>query len=181
MAFFRNMTFPRVIILLSVIGGGVLAYLYTQQTARVDELKQEVSEAPEVAHEIQVRAMQLRELQRKLEKENLDLLENPDLYIRKVAQQKNVDIGNVEIDPKEDEISTGIVDKKYSIEPQEKRRGKDLTRIANFLYQLEEGSRQLRITHLKLSQPKSVRPHEIVGDLWTFEAEATLRRRKAGE
>ena len=181
MAFFRNMTFPRVIILLCVIGGAVLFYFYDKQAQRLDELKQEVAEAPLVGIEIQQLALRLRELQRKLDKENISVLENPDLYIRKVAQQRNVDIGNVEIDPKEDSPAKGIVDKKYVIDPQDKRRGKDLTRITNFLYQLEAGSRRVRVTHLKLSQPKAVKPHEVVPDLWTFEAEITSRQRTGGE
>lgn len=177
MAFFRNMTFPRIVILLSLIGSGVLGYQYQGRAQRLDELKREVDQAPEVAREIQVLALQLQELKRKLGKENLDVLKDPDLYIRQIAQQRNVDIGGVKVDFDEKEPAKGVVDNIQTITPQDKRRGKDRTRIANFLYQLEAGSRRVRVTRFELTPVKSFKPHEIGPDNWAFEAEITSRQR----
>lgn len=177
MAFFRNMTFPRVVILVSFIGSGVLGYYYMGHAQRLEELKLEVRKAPELAVEIKTLALQLKELKRKLDSENLSVLDDPDLYIRQIAQDPSVNIGGVKVDFDEKEPAPGVRDKIQRIEPQEKRRGKDRTRIANFLYKLEEGSRRVKVTHFELSPVKSFKPHEIGPDSWSFEAEITSRQR----
>ena len=48
--------------------------------------------------------------------------------------------------------------------------------VANFLYKLEELSRRVRVTSLKLTPHSRLKPGELGDDFWTFSAEITARR-----
>lgn len=174
----KNLNFSRVVILLSLLGSLVLAYFNYIDGARLAEVEDEVAEAPDVAAEIQQLALQLNELQMKSSRDSFIALNDADLYVRTIAQEDKVSIGAVNVRPSERDVSAGIVDKIYAIEPKDKKRPFTRVHIANFLYSLEEKSPRLRVTHFEVKSPgRSVRPHEIGDDRWTFEAEITSRQR----
>ena len=80
------------------------------------------------------------------------------------------------INPSSTEPFKGVEDLTYSIKP--KYRDKRFLRasVANFLYKLEELSRRVRVTSLKLTPHSRLKPGELGDDFWTFSAEITARR-----
>jgi len=174
----KNLTFSRMVILLSLLGSVVLGYLNYVKGARLNEMELEVANAPKLAAEIQQLSLQLKELQYKSSRDSFSALDDADLYVRTIAQEEKVSIGSVNVDPGERDVSKGIVDKIYSIVPTDKKRPFTRVHISNFLYSLEEKSPRLRVTRFEMESPgRSVRPHEIGDDRWTFEAEITSRQR----
>ncbi|HEX6882412.1 MAG TPA: hypothetical protein VF530_03465, partial [Planctomycetota bacterium] len=68
-----------------------------------------------------------------------------------------------------------IEDKIYKISPDQKSQKYPRLQIANFLYRLEEASRRVKVTRLKLIPFEKTTPGQVVKDLWTFEADLTTR------
>jgi hypothetical protein len=86
----------------------------------------------------------------------------------------NLDLTSLQADP----FTKGVVDKKYNIRPDNRERTFVRTTIANFLWTLEQQSRRVKVTNIKIENAdKRVKPQEIPNDKWTFEAEITSRQR----
>lgn len=175
--FFSNMTFPRAVILFSLTGSLVLGYFVYMRTQRLTQLERDLQRAPSVVQKIQEHAWRLDELHRAADKEGLKGEQSdPELYIRRVASQDNVNIGQVDTSVSEATPERGVLDRKYKIRPTNKNESFHRGSIGNFLYKLEADSRRVKVTSLKMTPVGRVKPGEIGDDLWTFEAEITSRQ-----
>ena len=180
MTFFKQMTFARFVI----FAGGLLivgmAWLDYSMRQRVIEVELEVARAPSVVQEIQQLGIEVDRLQKAKSAEGLTALGDPEVYIRSMSQKDKVNIGDVDINVSDKTQSAGIEDKIYSIKPKDKRRSYNRTQIANFMYSLEENSRRVVVTNIDIDPAgkKSIKPHEIGPDDWTFEIDLTSRQRK---
>lgn len=181
MDFFSNLNFTRVVILLSVLGSAALGYLAYAKTQQLAELEDQVRlRAPLVVKDIQLKAKQLDLLQRQRDREGLVGQENPENYIRSIARDPNVDIGQVTIKSSDKPIGGGVVDKTYKIDPDYQldpsKSYNNRVQISNYLYSLERESRRVKVTQFKIEPKDKVKPEDVLNDRWTFTAEMTSRQ-----
>jgi len=175
--FFANMTFPRAVIIFSLLGSAVFAPFVYARTARLEEVHLEGRRVgTRRRRQIHVGALRLKELQRVADKEGLKGENDPELYIREVAAQDNVSIGAVDVSASVTSPMRGVEDRRYKIRPSNKNEPFVRGSIGNFLYKLEEDSRRVKVTSIKLSPLKRLKPGQIGDDVWTFEAEITSRQ-----
>jgi hypothetical protein len=174
-SFFTRMSFPRAVILFCSLGSVVLGVLVWMRSQRLEEVKRELARVPEIVREIQVDAYRLDELQRSSDSEQLKAQAEPLTYIQSIGAEKNVAMGQLKIDPSTRTPARDIEDKIYKISPDQKSQKYPRLQIANFLYRLEEASRRVKVTRLKLIPFEKVTPGQVVKDLWTFEADLTTR------
>ncbi len=176
-----GITFPRIVIAASLLGSAVLAYFNYTLGQQLDEIKGENrTGAPRVVTEIQQHSLLLSQLHKQLADEGYKGQGNPGSYVRAIAQNDNVRLGQVDVSPSNpDALGKGIVDMKYTIKPVNKDRGWSKENIANFLYKLEADSRRVRVTRMKMQPPAKSRlkPHEFPDDEWTYDVEITSRQR----
>lgn len=185
MSFLTNLTFPRVVIIMSLLGSAVLAWFDFTMGQELDRLKSEnATQAPALVTKIQEHSLMLNQLVQQYEDEGYKGQGNPSSYVREIAQNDNVRLGQVTVTPSNpDSLGGGLVDMKWLIRPDNKDRGWSKENIANFLFKLESDSRRVRVTRLKLIPPSKVRtkPHEFPPDEWTYEVEITSRQREAAQ
>ena len=173
--FFGRMSFPRAVILFCSLGSVVLGVLVWLRSQRLREVHQQLARVPEIVREIQADAYRLSELQSSADSEIFKAQTEPLTYIQSIGAEKNVNVGQLKIDMTPRTPARGIEDKIYKIAPAEKNQKYQRLYIANFLYRLEEASRRVKVTRLKLVPFEKVSPGEIGKELWTFEADLTTR------
>jgi hypothetical protein len=173
--FFARMSFPRAVILFCTLGSVALGVLVWLRAQRLAEVKEELARVPEIVREIQTDAYRLDDLQRSADSEKFKAQSEPLTYIQGIGAEKNVNMGQLKIDSSDKTPARGIEDKIYKISPDTKAQKYPRLQIANFLYRLEEASRRVKITRLKLTPFEKVSPGEVVKDQWTFEADLTTR------
>lgn len=182
MSFFKELNFPRVVVLVSMLGSVVLLYLDITLGQKLDRLRTQAERtAPETVRNIQEDSQQLKQLQKQLEDDKWTGQNNPGSYVREIAQSDQVRLGQVDVTPgNPDNLGNGIVDKKYSIKPVDKDRGWGRQNIGNFLFKLEADSQRVRVTRLKIHPPVKARsrPEDFPADDWTYEVEITSRQRE---
>jgi hypothetical protein len=181
--FFTGMNFPRAVILLSFVASAALAWFDYSLRIQLDQYQVEASTlAPMTVRSVQQNAIKLSQLQKQHDDDGLSGQKQPTNYAREIAQNDNVRLGQVNVQPlSPDSLGNGIVDKKFTIKPVVTDKGWSKQNIGNFLYMLESNSQQVRVTRVKLSTPSSVRklkPHEIPPDRWTYDVEITSRQRE---
>ncbi len=103
-------------------------------------------------------------------------LDNPELYVRGMANHNRVKLGQVNTRTSQLQIGGGVVDDRIEIRPSQQDRAYALQQVLNFLVLLEQESDCVVVTGIKLLPATKVRPHEHVEDRWCFEAETTIRR-----
>lgn len=175
-----NLSFPRVVILACTAGSlafGVLVYLRTERLA---EVHQELVNVKKVVAEIQTDAYRLAELQKAASADGMKGQEEPETYIRQVAVDGAINMGQLAITSSDKSPARGIEDKVYKISPSEKTQRYSLGQVGNFLYKLEADSRRVKVTHLKLTPYEKVSPGQVGKDAWNFEAELTTRTKVDG-
>jgi hypothetical protein len=175
MSFFSRMSFPRAVILfcgLGSLGLGTLVYLRSQRLA---EVKVELDNVPKIVMEIQANAYKLEELSRSAGSEKFKAQSEPLSYIIGISAEPNVEMGQLKIDKNTRPMAKGIEDNVYKITPDTKTQKYQRLKIGNFLYRLEEASRRVKVTRLKLTPFEKVSPGDIGKDAWTFEADLTTR------
>jgi len=176
MGLFRNMTFPRGVILVSLVSSAVLGYFVWARGSRLDEIHQELRQVKTVCREIQELGVELDQLQRAKKREGLTEYQNdPETYIRSIGAHERVGIGQLDTTPSVKTPMRGVEDRIYRIRPANKTQRYSRSQIGNFLYQLEAESRRVRVTSLKLLPFKKLKAGEIGDDVWTFEAAITSR------
>jgi hypothetical protein len=133
------LTFPRAMILGSLLGSLVTGWLVWGKWQELDQLKADVDRAPQVVKNIQVKAQELDQLLSALNREGLkgDIINDMETYIREKATDPKINIGQVELTPGRVDAGKGIEDIKYKIRPKEKTQRARRGSIANFLYTLE--------------------------------------------
>ncbi len=173
--FFRNLNFPRAVILVSLVAAGVLGYLLVQRSARLEEIHSELRRAPQLAQEIQNLGIELDQYQQLAKGSNSLDTSDFSTFIRKTAATKLVGIGEVEVIPSERSPARDIVDKIYKIRPATKNQSYVRGKIGNFLYKLEADNPRLKVTDIQMTPADKIRPGEVGNDQWTFEASVTAR------
>jgi len=174
-AFFGRMSIMRAVILFCSLGSLVLGVLVYLRSQRLDQVHNELKRVKDVVREIQTDAYRLDDLQRLADKEQFKAQEELETYIRSVAAQENVDVGQLNLTQKDKSPARGIEDKIYSIVPANKTRHYPRGTIGNFLYSLEAGSRRVKITRVRLTPFDKTAAGEVGKDRWTFEADLTTR------
>jgi hypothetical protein len=179
-SFFANMNLARWIIVASVAGTLVLAFTGWKLHSRRVELERALEVAvPEQALELQVLARRYSKLYKEAEREGLKGQADPQSYIRTLASDEHVALGQVEvITAPETTPRKGVVDRKYTIRPQSRDRGFPRDRIANFMWKLESESRRVRVTMAQLDPEKPLKPHEHPTDSWKWTVEVTSRQKQ---
>lgn len=178
-SFFTNLNFPRGVILASVIGALVLGWLNWSWSQRLNELEQQNTKLAEpLVRAIQAQSLELSQLQARVDGDGLGNTRDPEFYIRQVAGEQDVSVGQVQIVPGQAQVVKGVVDKTYRIKPSDAKRAFSRVSISNFLYRLEEKSRRVRVTQVKITPAggKALKPEEIGPDRWTFDTELTSRQ-----
>lgn len=100
-----------------------------------------------------------------------------EVYIRDHASDNNVRLGNVDVDPKQETVSTGLIDNNWLIEPADKGRGANRANLANFMYLLESKSSRVKVTKVDLTQnERNLKEHEISNDEWDWKIQITSRQ-----
>lgn len=182
-SFFQNMNFARGLILVSAVGTPAIGIYCWQMRGEVAELREalETKMVPTVQTLMQS-AQRHTELEKLKKGESLVGSGETDMntYIRRVGAKDHVEIGELNVTSQETALTSGIVDKRFTIKPDSPTASFDRLRIVNFLYSLEDESRRVRLTRVKLevADQKGLKPHEIPKDLWRFDCELTSRQRK---
>ena len=175
-----NMTLARWIIVVSLCASlGLGYYGYKLHARRVEIERALVSEVPAMALDLRTQARQYTVLSKQQGREGFaDTVKDPATYIRAIAANKEVQIGDITVDPPSDaENVKGVLDTRYGMKPSSRDRGYPRLNIANFLFKLESESRRMRVTRLRMEpEAKSVRPETVLeSDSWRWEAEVTTR------
>ncbi|MCP4222024.1 MAG: hypothetical protein GY773_01605, partial [Actinomycetia bacterium] len=151
-----KLTFAKVMIGLCLVGSGVLAWFDWKQYQEIERLEVALEPGGEVetlVRDTQRLGKEYAELEKALGNEALMGQSSPLTYISEMAERPKIGIGNVDISPSERPTSNrATVDKVYTITPSDKKRNYDQLSIANYLYSLEENSRRIRVTMLKIDQ-----------------------------
>lgn len=180
----KDLNFAKVMILLCLIGSAVLGWIDWKQYQEIASVKQSLQpdgEVEQLVYKTQKAGKEYAELSRALKGDELKSQDRPLSYISDIADEPLISIGQVDIRAN-DRRGRSTVDHIYSISPQNKDRFFSKLNIANFLFTLEEKSRKVRVTQLKMDQINSnektrVRATEFPADLYTFSAELTSRQR----
>ncbi|MCP3919506.1 MAG: hypothetical protein GY711_28545 [bacterium] len=184
MGFFRGLNFARVLILTCLIASCYLGWRAWTEHQQIKELKVALAEGGEVENvvrEVQTLSKKYTNLYKQLADENLRGEADPESYIRNIASRDNIELGSVEITPRERPLTRGIVDNTYRITPGDKKATFDKVKIANFLYTLEDASHRVRVTEIRIGVPDRIDSHEYPPDLWTFDCTITSRKRLEGK
>lgn len=180
-AFFKNMNLARGIILVSILGSLVLGYLCWERAKELSELKEDLATrmTPTVNSLLQV-AQRHTQLSQSLKGENLKGQEDLTSYIRRVGAKDRVEIGELNMTSQEQGLTNGIVDKKFTVKPDNPNAAFKRLTLVNFFYTLEDDSRRVKLTRVKMdvADQKGLKTHEIPKDEWKFECEVTSRQRK---
>jgi hypothetical protein len=181
-AFFTNMSLARWIIVVSLVLSIALCFTgwrLHQQRAMLEAAL--VKQVPDLAVELQSLSKSYSKLYKDSEREGLKGEQaDPAGYIRGIASLDDVQIGQLEIaTPPATEMIKGVLDRKYTIKPQNRDAGFPRLKIANFLWRLENASRRVRVTHIHMETAQKNPKHEdVLMDSWKWEAEATSRAKK---
>lgn len=179
-----KMNLARAIIVLSLLGSAVGGWLaWDLHTKRVDLEVALEDEVPQMCHDLLVESSKHTRLYKEYQNTGSGPQDNLKSYIVKQAVRENVFLGDVTLSNREDSLGRlNAVDKRVTIQPPPsmKGRGQDRTKIANFLYYLEQDSRRLRVTKVHLEpENRRLEEHEISNDRWLWEAEVTIRQKKS--
>jgi hypothetical protein len=180
-SFFKGFNLARGIILASVVGCLVLGFLCWQRAQEVSTLQDayQTRTAPAVKDLVQL-AQRHTQLSQLLKGEGLKGQEDLVSYIRRVGAKDRVEIGELNITSTDQALTNGIVDKKYTIKPDNPAQAFKRMMVVNFLYTLEDDSRRVKLTRVKLevADQKGLKTHEVPKDEWKFDCELTSRQRK---
>lgn len=176
MSVLSRMTFPRWVMLVCALGSCVLGYFVWVKTQRLKQVESELGRVKPLVQAIQENAYRLNALQKASDKEGLKGETNPELYIRQVAQQDYVNVGQVVITPRTTSPVRGVEDRHYGIRPSNRTERYSRGQIGNFLYKLEADSRRVKVTDLKITPVGRLKAGDLGDDAWTFEATITSRQ-----
>lgn len=177
--FLDKMNLARWVILVTLVASlvlGITGWRLQRQRAELEKGLQ--ARVPNMAQELQVLAAQYSRMYKDAEREGLFGQKDPQLYIREIAANPNVAIGDVFIDtPTPQVIAKGVVDRKYTIKSQSSNRGFTRDRIANFMYLLEKSSSRIRVTRASIEREQNQKEWEIGPDSWKWNIEVTSRQK----
>ena len=181
MNFIRSLNFPRCVIIVSLILSTALGYLVYERGQRLEQIHSELKLVPQLVRDIQKLGIELNNYQ---EVSSGEILKGEDYdaetYIREIAADPNVNIGQVKTTPSKKSPYREVEDHIYKIVPDSRNPRFTRSQIGNFLYKLESASRRVRVTSVKLIPSSKVKAGEVGDDIWTFEAAITTREKVEG-
>ncbi|MDZ4773644.1 MAG: hypothetical protein SGI72_10975 [Planctomycetota bacterium] len=180
--FFQGFNLARGIILASVVGCLVLGFLCWKRSQQVADLRDAYqNRTPSAVKDLVQVAQRHTQLSQSLKGEGLKGQEDLVSYIRRVGAKDRVEIGELNMTLQETPLTNGIIDKKYTIKPDSPTATFKRMMIVNFLYTLEDDSRRVKLTRVKMevADQKGLKTHEVPKDDWKFDCELTSRQRKA--
>jgi hypothetical protein len=179
--FLADLNLARAIILLSIVGSVALAWIGWQRSSDLADMRARLDrDVPKLVTEIQQLSKQHTQLYREREGEGLKGQTDPETYIVNVAAADKVEVGQLKLTPLESSSQArNVVDKKYRIQPSNRDRTFQRSRVANFLYMLERESRRIKVTQAKfeIADPNRTKAEDVPKDEWKFEAEVTSRQK----
>lgn len=171
-SFFQGFNLARGIILASLLGCLVLGFLCWRRSQEVSQLNDAYQNRTAGAVKDLVQTAQRHtQLSQSLKGEGLKGQEDLVSYIRRVGAKDRVEIGELNMTVADQALTNGIVDKKYTIKPDNPLSTFKRMMIVNFLYTLEDDSRRVKLTRVKLevADQKGLKTHEVPKDEWKFE------------
>jgi len=172
---FGRMSFPRAVIVFCTLGSAVLGTLVYLRSRRLSEVQHELVRVKEIVAEIQADAYRLDSLLRSKSSDVFSAQSEPQFYIREIAVDDKVNMGQMDITVSTKQPTKGVEDTIYKITPQTKSQRFTRGQIGNFLFKLENDSPRVKVTRLKLTPFEKTSPGEIGKDQWNFEADLTTR------
>jgi len=175
--FFANMTFPRAVIVVSLLTSAILGYMLWTSSNRLTEVNEQVRGIKADVRAIQELALQLDGLQR-LASDGPNVAQQSAYvqYVTETAQSDHVNIGSLQTTPSTTNPMSGVVDRHLKVKPAARDASFFRANIGNFLYKLEQGSNRVKVTSIKMTPAQKLRPGEIGNDKWEFDAEITARQ-----
>lgn len=175
--FFRELNFPRSVILLSLIASCVLGWFVYKGQERLAQLPDEAKRAPEVVSQIHTLGFSVEELSTLRSNSGLTGAGNDiDLYVRRKAKDPAVAIGGVEIKKTARQAGSGLEDVIYTLRPADPDSDFNRLALGNFLYKLEADLNQVVVTKIELRPADRLSPGEIGNDRWDYVVEVTTRK-----
>ncbi len=177
---FSKLNFARTIVILSVVGSSVLAYTGWQWR----EKRIAAEEALDTA--VPLRAQQLQVTSRRLTRELRELnrfdfedgVMKPESTIRSIAAQPQIALGQIDITRRTTPAGRDVTDTEFTVQSQIKR-AEPRTKLANFMYRIEEETRgRMRVTGILLKPAqKKLEPEDVPVDNWTYDIKITMRQK----
>jgi hypothetical protein len=179
---FASFNLARWIILLSLVGSCALGYtgwLFNQQRVELEDSLRPGGEVEKLATQTQSLSLQHSKLMSQYEREGFLTQKDPSSYVRRIAVDGSVAMGGVQIGREQQGFpATGVVDKTYSLDPEDRERGVERLNLANFLWKLENESGRVRVTRISMSPAqKNLKEHELSNDRWLWSADITSRQK----
>lgn len=178
-SFFAGMTLARAIIVLSVIGSAVLGYTGWKNQAQLAQFEAALkTDVPKLVTEIQQTTAKHFRLKRDLDGDQLVREDSPESYILSIAARREVELGNIDYKPRVVNNIPGVIDYRHRVQPKDRTRAYSLGTIGNFLFYLEDRSRSIKVTDIKINlKDGRVKPDQVPLDEWTFDVELTSREK----
>ena len=184
--FFTGFNFARFIILVCFLGAGPLAYTAWNRYEANEALRAALAEGGEVERlitRIQENSRIYSKLMTDQRSEGLKGAQaDVQSYIRGKAFGDKIELGDIEIDPgRPRSVDRGVQDRSYTIRTTERERAFQRTQIANFLFSLENQSRQVKVTDIDIEhEDRRLKPGQIPDrDYWKLSTTVTIRERTA--
>ncbi|MEZ6017619.1 MAG: hypothetical protein R3F49_21095 [Planctomycetota bacterium] len=172
----------RILIVLLVLGCGFLGWTAYNQQQRLTYLRGALAAdglVPKTVASIQQSAELYSTYKDRGASDKLQG-EDPRVYISARAGHPRVMIGRVDITPgREADVTRGVVDRPYRIEPNDRKASFNRANIANFLYKLEEDSQRVKVTYIDMKPATKTPEGERPVDLWQLTAGISTREKKA--
>ena len=179
---FANLNFARVLIISMLVVSIPLGWMAWERNGQIAELRAALAKQGEVENTVRdIQALSRRHsaLVREVDAEGIVGQANPRSYITKIAYREEIELAQLKIDPSTREPIKGVVDNIYRVTSSQKDKSFGRVRLGNFFFMLEEKSRRVRVTELKLETAnRRLKPHEFPDDQWTFECKVTSREKK---
>jgi hypothetical protein len=181
--FFASLNLVRWMLLGSAVLSVVLAFtgwrLHQRRVGLEEALEVQV---PRLAQDIQVNSLRFSRLYEEAEGAGLTGQKDAQTYLRELAADPLVQMGGVEIDKLNPTMpSRGVVDIAYRILPQSRDRGFVRVNLANFMHSIENKSRRMRVTYVRLDREGNLDPWEYGNDRWKWELKVTSRQKEGAE
>jgi len=180
MDFFREFNLTRGVIVISLLASIWLGFQVKERYELMQRLDARLEmDAGMLATEIQRGSQRLQQLIDASSREGFKSQANPDTYLRAQAADPMANLGDINITKRETDVNgvSGLVDKIWTLKPQDNKSRFARQDIANYMQLLEERSRRVKVTHVNLKQVDNKRNHEYSDDYgWTFSIDVTSRQ-----
>ena len=184
--FFSNMSVERWVIVTSLLLATALGSVgffkfHRERVVLEDALEADIVQLAQQTHSA---AMKYSRLYKEADLQELTGSQgNMESFLRTLATRKEASLGQVDVKISEsaNSIRKGVQDIRYTVQPQNRDRAFQRIGIANFLFMIEDESRRLRVSHLRLTlSPKNLKEWDFPPnnpELWFWETEVLSRQK----